>query len=52
MNLHQKGLAFAREEESFKRSLRFKIFLTILMAVLSATVGIIVRYILMHLNLT
>ncbi|HPD01905.1 MAG: hypothetical protein ACOYIN_04550 [Christensenellales bacterium] len=49
INLHQKGLAFAREEVSFKRSLRFKITLTIICAILTAVISLIVRWLLQEI---
>lgn len=41
VNLHQKGLAFAREEVSFRRSLRFRLLLALLCALITGAVGLI-----------
>lgn len=41
VNLHQKGLAFAREEVSFKRSLRFRLLLALLCALITGAVGLV-----------
>lgn len=38
INLHHKGLAFLRVENAFRSSLKFKIFITVLMALLTAAI--------------
>jgi hypothetical protein len=40
INMHQKGLAFARVEKAFKSNIKFRIILTICTAAVSAAVGI------------
>ena len=45
INMHQKGLAYARVEKAFKNNLAFKIGLTIGLACLSAIVAVSLRLI-------
>lgn len=45
INMHQKGLAYARVEKAFKNNLAFKIGLTIGLACLSALIAVSLRLI-------
>lgn len=44
INMHQKGLAFARVEKAFKSNLKFKIMLTIGCSIISGLVAVGMRY--------
>lgn len=49
INMHKKGLQFARVERAFKSNLRFKILLTIGTAIMSALIGFGIKFLLNHL---
>lgn len=51
INLHAKGLAFARAEKAFKSSLKFKLFLTIATPLLTVTITCILRLVLSKLGI-
>ena len=46
INLHKKGLAFARDEASFKKKLAFKIFIAVISGACTAIVGWLIKFIL------
>ena len=46
INMHKKGLQFARVERAFKSNLRFKIILTLATAATSALVGFGIKWLL------
>lgn len=46
ITLNKKGMAFKRKEDLFKRSLRFKIFITIVFAMFSALIGTLIKFLL------
>ena len=45
ITLHKKGLNFKRWQELFRKSIYFKIGLTILFAILSYCIGLLIKYI-------
>lgn len=46
INMHKRGLAFARDEASFKKKLAFKISIAVISGALTAVVGWLIKFLL------